>query len=622
MLNMETIEPKSHSWWWDSHISNENFEWLSKNRQGADQRVKDIKQLLNLIVDGSSSEINPEVYYQKKPELIAHVEEFYCMHHLLAKRYDDLIGELRNNTASLLQTQHKGISDSGSYQVSPLRTPDQKHKSEPAIESELYVSSGGGSSDISLKGGYETSSSSSDSDSESFESLLNKNSFPLVKDDSKGQRQKLLETGKEENVWVAKQEKADETLEVGGDRDPEKLLKSITEYNEELREAKEKVQSSEEEIVRLKSELQKNEPGIVLMGDLMAQPESAQCDIQMKGADLDVERRMVLELQKQVSALKNQVLDSNGIIKTLQKELEITREKHKGAEEPDLSNKKIDCAHQLQDQLESAQKVVSLLEAKLVSEESIVLQLKGQIKRYVVDVSDRDTEIRELKAAFCDAQQNFSLEKSQLQSDIASLSEQQNLLWTSIEEWKLRCKSLENETSRFEAEKKETKSLHEAEQMSWQCDIERLKTEVNERSEQKEVLCKKLDMLKLEYNMLMAEKDGVSAMANTLSAELCCRNDQIREMGHQLSQMHLQHEANKAVLGTIEGARERTNALYLRAEELEKEVDKQRVEISERTEEKREAIRQLCFSLEHYRSRYRELCQAYNELKRYAGLGL
>ncbi|MCI53954.1 tropomyosin-like, partial [Trifolium medium] len=51
----------------------------------------------------------------------------------------------------------------------------------------------------------------------------------------------------------------------------------------------------------------------------------------------------------------------------------------------------------------------------------------------------------------------------------------------------------------------------------------------------------------------------------------------------------------------------------LRVEELVKEVSRQNGVISDKDEEKREAIRQLCYSLEYYRSRYRELLKLKEE---------
>jgi hypothetical protein len=49
--------------------------------------------------------------------------------------------------------------------------------------------------------------------------------------------------------------------------------------------------------------------------------------------------------------------------------------------------------------------------------------------------------------------------------------------------------------------------------------------------------------------------------------------------------------------------------LRVRVCELEEEVEKQKLIIFDGAEGKREAIRQLCFSLEHYRHGYQQLRQ-------------
>ncbi|KAI7999049.1 Protein NETWORKED 4B [Camellia lanceoleosa] len=69
--------------------------------------------------------------------------------------------------------------------------------------------------------------------------------------------------------------------------------------------------------------------------------------------------------------------------------------------------------------------------------------------------------------------------------------------------------------------------------------------------------------------------------------------------------------------GAIEGAHRKGKELRSRVRELEEEVEKQREVIIEGAEEKREAIRQLCFSLEHYRNGYHRLRQAFVRHKRF-----
>ncbi|PQQ10838.1 protein NETWORKED 4B [Prunus yedoensis var. nudiflora] len=108
--------------------------------------------------------------------------------------------------------------------------------------------------------------------------------------------------------------------------------------------------------------------------------------------------------------------------------------------------------------------------------------------------------------------------------------------------------------------------------------------------------------------MLMAEKDELNAKVHMLTANLSSRDNQIQEMEGHLRRLNAEHED---MIAGYESARRLVDELKLRVEELQKEVDSQRVAISDGAEQKREAIRQLCFSLEHYRSGYKELRQAF-----------
>ncbi|PSS33239.1 Protein NETWORKED 4A like [Actinidia chinensis var. chinensis] len=612
---MNSTEPEnSHSWWWDSHISPEKSKWLAENLWEVDQSVKSMLKLIE--EDGDAFAENAGMYNEKRPEFIAHVEGFYRMYRLLAERYDHLTGELRKCVPSLVQMQDSVMSHSGHGQDTPSITPNQKFGlnkfGKRADGFDLFLSSGG-SSDLSLKEGSESSSLASDSESESFDSSINKRSNPHVTDDGKGpcqkptfQENKLL-LGMHE-VQVSIHENADHVA----------LLKRITEYEDELKESNKKLQCSEEEVVRLKG---KKEAFTVLTGDLQAQLESAQRDIKMREADIEMEKRKVLELQKKVTELETQVSDSNIVIGTLVEELEMAREKLKLSEDEIGEMKARFCneiskgTSQLQGHLEVAQKDIATLEAKLDSEKIRVLELLETIVRNMADVSERDQEIKELNCALSNSQKTFSLDRARLQSDICNLSEQLAASEARVEESELRSKSFENKIRRCEAEKKEMKCLHEAQQIGSRSEIERLKADVAERGELVETLNKQLDILKLTYDMLVAEKDGVNAKVQMLNAEMNSRDNQIQQLEVQLRQMHV--ESVELIIGS-ESAHDLVDELRLRVGELEKEVDRQKVLISERAEEKRDAIRQLCFALEHYRNGYQELRQAFVGHKRHA----
>ncbi|CAL5322832.1 unnamed protein product [Camellia sinensis] len=596
MADMNGIESeKSHSWWWDSHISPKNSKWLAENLEEVDQSVK---QMLKLIEeDGDSVAKKAEMNGENRPVLIAHVEGFHRLYKSLAERYDHLTGELRKNASSMFQIQNS-MSHSGSGQDSSMATPDQKsglHKlGQQAVGFDSFLSSCG-SSDLSLKQGSESSSLASDSESESFDSSINKHSIS----------------------HVTKKEKADNELEVQENKDCAALLKRITEYEDELKESNKMLQISEEAVARWKDLFKKSEMvTTVLIGDLQDKLESAQTDLKMQEANLEMEKGRVLELQMEVAELETQVLDSNRRIGTLVEELEIARKKLKVSEEEigtmkaGLCNEISEGTHQLQAQLELAQKDIAMLEAKLDSEKRLVLEMQERIVRHVADVSERDQDIKELNFALSNAQNTFSLDKAKLQSDISVLSEQLAVSEARVEESELRSKSLENEIRQCEVEKKEMKSSHEAQQNGLSSEIEQLKADASERSELMEALNKKLDMLKLKYDMVVAEKDGFNAKVQTLIADMNSRDNQIKLLEEQCVEL----------IAGSENARELVDALRLRVGELEKEVGMQRVVMSDRAEEKREAIRQLCFSLEHYRNGYHELRQAFIGHKRHAVL--
>lgn len=588
---------------------------------GVDQSVKEILRLIE--EDENSAAKEAEVYYPKKPELIAHVVKLRSLHQLLAERYDQLTGEVRRNFPSLVEMQYSGISDSGSHQTSALQTPDQKlsmNKSEQTVGFNSFISSGGGSPNISLKESSEYSLSlSSDSDSESFYSTINKNLVSPVSVDSKGLHYKYVEwetelPGIEVKVQGIKQENVDDTTKVREFGDYETLLKRITECADDLRISNKKLQFSENENARLKVELKMNESVIELVDHLKVQLDSSQHGIKMRDSSLEMEKRKVQELQNQVAELETQIGDSEFNVGSLREELKMTREKLRGLEEElaklkhERWNEISEGTRHFQTQLDFTHKEIALLEAKLDSEKNQVSELQEKILGYIAGISQRDNIISELNAAMCDTHKKFSLEKEQLQSDISDLLEQEIILTAGIRECEMQARALQNEINNIRVEKKEMKDLHDAQGISWQVDIERMKAEVNGKGEVVEAMNKDVDVLKLKYDMLMAEKDEVNAEVDTLNAELCCRDDKIREMENHLRQLHLEHVE---LIAGSERAQKHTNEVRSKVEELQKEVESQRAVISDSAEEKREAIRQLCFSLEHYRTGYQELRQAY-----------
>ena len=121
--------------------------------------------------------------------------------------------------------------------------------------------------------------------------------------------------------------------------------------------------------------------------------------------------------------------------------------------------------------------------------------------------------------------------------------------------------------------------------------------EVDNKNESIQELKEKFDALQVKY-------DGLNTKISELVQDASFKDDQIDQMSNHMNQMHMEHVA---LIEAAEGARKMAEELRLRIKELEREVEKKEEIIVSGAEEKREAIRQLCFSLEHYRNGYHRL---------------
>ncbi|GMI84958.1 Networked 4A [Hibiscus trionum] len=603
-VNMKKVDSKNmKSCCWDSHLNPENSEWMAKNSKEMDRNVK---QIMKLVED------NIEEHYQIKSEVIVQVHEIRRIYQSLAERYGHLSGELCRSVPSDFLTQSH---DSGLDQNSPMVTPDKTTGIRKSVQQASSFSSDGGSSELSSKEGTESSSFLSDSDSESFSSSVNIYLSSATDADSGVEHHKVIEKGSElptmmEKMQLVDGENADDKLKMRGNRSYEELNERLAKCEEELRNSNIKLLLAEEEIVRLNAELKKSESVSVLAENMAVQLESLQRDMKMREADLELETGKVLELQKQIVELEVHVSDSKHEALRLTEELAGSKEKIQASEQEiamlkhELGKKGSDDAHHVLGQLESAQEEIATLKSQLDIERRQVVNLQEQILRYKNDLSNRGHEVEELKGALCDAQDNFSMLKASFQSEIFGLLEKETHLEARLKEWELHGRQLEEKLRQCETEKLEMKGLYDVQGTMLQGQISQLRAEVDEKAVHVEALNKDLDKVKLKYDMLMAEKDGVSAKVNTLVAEVRSRDLQIGQMEVHLQQ--LSREQQQLISGS-KHAKNVEDGLKLKIKGLEKEVDRQRIMIFDVAEEKREAIRQLSFTLEHYMSGYKEI---------------
>ena len=481
---------------------------------------RNVRQMMKLIEEnGDSFAQKAEMYYQKRPELIALVEEFYRGYRSLAERYEHVTGELWKNIPSDCQSQPSCVSDNGSEPTSSWPSPSPRKmgrriSSTRAAGFDFFLGSGGNNYDSSCQKDGDGSSTLTDTDDE-FDDASSINSysgfFGNASDQGMNKRMVELEIDlreAKEKIFMYEQQEQEHGEDFGA---------KINAYQQELKNVNEKLRISEEEINKLKIEVEKYksmESSMHLHDDICSrldqgQPEldpyttdinelssSTEEDIQMKRENLDHK------------LLENELINAKGKVENY--EMKISSLKFEASK----SNESIE---QLQEQLNLSHREASTWKTKFNNEKMENTKLQERISRLKTSISEREQEIKDLKALLSDTKQNSFFGKAKLKTEICKLLEQQS-------------------------------------QME-----ERLKGEI-------EILNSEIRDLNMSFDSLMLERDNLNEEIDSLKEEM---NSRVRE--------------------------------------LEDEIERQKIEILEGAEEKREAIRQLCFSLEHYRNGYNVL---------------
>ncbi|KAJ4971006.1 hypothetical protein NE237_004105 [Protea cynaroides] len=583
---------ESHSWWWDSHISPKSSKWMAECLEEMDRSVKRMLQLIE--GDGDSFAKKADMYYQKRPELIFHVEDFYRMYRSLAERYDHLTGELRKNIPMELQSQNFGISDVRSEQVSPITTPNRKpnrcRNTHRAAGFDFFLGSRRGScNDLTQKDGKQSLSvlSDVDSDDDDDASSVNNYSDPPVNGQDEGLQQRVIELEKELR---------DATEKIAG-------------YEDQLRIANGKLKLAEEEIASLKRELGDNESMKLIAYNFHALLELAQKDIQV--AEIAGYEEQLRFAEEEIARLKREIGDyeSMKLAYNSHAQLELDQKDIQEVVTDNISGE--GWSFDLQEQIPGLETNVSALNSgslleilkiankRLQDKEDEIARLKPELEndkqssegngdsvcQMSKDVSERITELEEdvLREEVSKTDQNSSAEKELLQAEILKVTEERAQLEVKLRDWESRGRSLEEE-------------------------MDRLKVGIEKRGDDVEALNKDLEALKIKYEIVVTERDGLKATVEMAMEEVSCRDLRIEEMDEHLKRLHM--EQVKLVMGAERG-RKVVEELEKKVKKLEEEVERQRVAIANGAEEKREAIRQLCYSLDHYRNGYQQLRQAF-----------
>nr|VDC79766.1 unnamed protein product [Brassica rapa] len=349
---------KSHSWWWDSHNCPKNSKWLAENLEKMDDRVKHMLKLIE--EDADSFAKKAQMYYQKRPELIHLVEEFYRMYRALAERYDQASGELQKNQ------QSQGSLDQ------PSPTSSRRHKDEE--ESSSLTDSGSDSDSV------HDHSSASDEDGD--EALIRR--MAELELELQETKQKLL-----------LQQECD-----NGDNNTD-LLQKITVYEGELREANEQIRMQEEEIANLKVELQS-----CMSSGAEEKLKLAQNDADTLRNKLNAEKKEVSKLVERLAMVKTSLQDRDNEVRSLKTAVSDAEEKifpEKAQIKGEMS-KLVEERNQLGEQLRELESHVRLIleekagiEEKLKVESEKLSVMKDESNVLRDEIGKREEKIKEME---------------------------------------------------------------------------------------------------------------------------------------------------------------------------------------------------------------------------------
>ncbi|WVY89166.1 hypothetical protein V8G54_034680 [Vigna mungo] len=558
-----------------------------------------VKRMLKLIEeDADSFAKRAEMYYQKRPELVALVEEFYRRYRALAERYDHVTGELRKNIPSDLQSQGSGISDAGSEPTLPSPTPKRggriKSSNRPA-GFDYFLGSSGNGSDAQKDG--DESSTLTDSDNESDDSSVNSGFLQNGSDLWINRRIIELETELRElkgKLWMQEEEHAEVSSRGSRNENSEDFYTKINAYEQELMNVNDKLRLSEEEITKLKIELEKYGPFNAENTEAGFQFSSTKEDVNDGGEALE---HKMIEVEGSIDVVDKALSDQNAEIESLARELRITKENLKASETQITSlkfeaNNSSERIQQLLNQLDLATKDIATWKNKFNSEKRESTKLNERLARLRSSLSDRDQEVRDLKTAVSDAEEKIFPEKAQLKSEMSKLLEERTHLEEQIRDWECRGRSFEEEIRKIQSEKVEIEE-------TLRVAILLLKENIEERENTIKDLNTSLDTLQLE-------KDNLHVEVGLLKEELNSKDVRIEQLNNHLNQLHMEHVQ---LIAGMEEAHKQVEELKSKAKQFEEEIDRQKTVILDGAEEKREVIRQLCFSLEHYRNSYNMLRQ-------------
>ncbi|KAF8093844.1 hypothetical protein N665_0377s0053 [Sinapis alba] len=442
---------KSHLWWWDSHVGLKNSKWLENNLDEMDRSVKRMVKLIE--EDADSFAKKAEMYYQKRPELISLVDEFHRMYRSLAERYENITGELRKSSPLELQSQGSGFSDVSSSDLATELNRLGRPPSRRAPGFDYFLGSGGLPSD--------DSASITDSELESDDSsVTNCPGHVSVGSDFQSLSKRV----------------ADLEIEL---REAKERLRLRDACEQELRDANDKIQNSEDQIFMLKSQLARYLPSALDDEEAAAAASTQDMDVQSLSEELRVTSLRLREAEKE-----------NG---NMRKEVERLKS--------------------LQNLLDSAQKETAAWKSKSSADRREVVKVLDRVSMLKSSLAGRDHEIRNLKTALSDAEEKIFPEKAEVKAEISNLLEEKTHRDEQFKELEAHVRYLEEEIRRVTNEKMEEEERLKGE-------VEVLTMEKAEKERCIETVAKKVSELESEMSQLGDEMKAKDSRRIEMEKEL------------------------------------------------------------------------------------------------------
>jgi len=436
------------------------------------------------------------------------------------------------------------------------------------------------SSVVSLNEGCQSPLSSWDSEPETdVLSIISSHGMPV--EPLEGINMEECLEMEQENLFVGVENIDDNLSWEIDNKSYDQLLKKFKENEEELRVSNFKLNLSEQEIIKLKVQVENSE------GQLDKVREELKLNEEELHKQKELSEEEMAKWAKELRVANEQLKISKFKIAKLEKEL----------------GSKSSKTRQLQDQLNVTHENLAKSECQLVSEKNQIQFLTNQLvswrnqikmlKDMYGDVQQR--VLQKFNSCMLDLEAKHSLEKDELiKKWSCKMSEMEKQLTSKLEDCESRNSTLENKLRQYEAEKVKIEELNATQQMALEDEICYLREELGQRKHD-------VEAAKKGFDMLMIERDEDNVKIAELQAQIWSHEDEISNMKRYIRELKVglkELEINKTTLDQV------NHKLTLRVGELRKEIIWQNGVISDRDEEKREAIRQLCFSLDHYRSLY------------------